>query len=74
MKEKFDVHDRIAELEQALCESEARSLLNFQRYEAALVGEQLVWAQTHDWDACHDEEKQDRIEFARKWLKAEGKL
>jgi hypothetical protein len=65
---------RIAELEQAICESEARSLLNFQRFEAALSGEHLTWAQTHDWDACHDDERKDRIAFARKCLKAEGKL
>ena len=66
--------NRIVALELALCESEARSLLNFQRFEAAMEGEQLTWAKMHDWDACHDEERRDRIDFARRGLKAEGKL
>lgn len=62
-----------AKRQDALCESEARSLLNFQRFEEAMEGE-LMWARTHDWDACHEEERQDRIDFARRGLKAEGKL
>lgn len=71
-REKYD------NLEKALCEAEARSLLNFQRFEAAMdearAEGDLVWARTHDWDACHEDEQKDRIAFARRVLKAEGKL
>jgi hypothetical protein len=72
--------DRMAELEGHLAESEARSLLNFQRYEAlrdAIESGKLEWerwTERPSWDDLPDEEKAIRIDFARRGLQAEGKL
>lgn len=69
--------DRIEELEQALCESEARSLHNFMRCDqlrdAFMMGE-TTWVEGPSWDDLTQAERNIRIDFARKWPKAEGRL
>ena len=65
--------DRIAELEGHLCEAEARSLLNFQRYEAVVNNRHLA-DPVLSWDDLGEDERELRIEIARKMLHCEGKL
>lgn len=65
--------DRIAELEGHLCEAEARSLHNFQRY-GAVVNNRHLANPVLSWDDMGEDERELRIEIARKMLHCEGKL
>lgn len=66
--------DRISELEGYLCEAEARSLLNFQRYEAAIGERHMVTDPTRSWDDLGEDEKELRLEISRKMLHCEDKI
>jgi hypothetical protein len=66
---------RIITLEHALCEAEARSLLNYQRYEELRNAMDDDEEGTYlSWDDLPEGEKDIRIDFARRGLKAEGKI
>ena len=69
--------DRITELEEALCEAEARALLNFQRFDAAVdafcidIDSARAW---RSWDELSEDGRSSRREIARKMLHCEGRL
>jgi hypothetical protein len=67
--------ERITELESMLCESEAISLHNFQRYEAAICkGHIANMDHRIGWSDLPEEQRKVIIEVHRKMLHMEGKI
>jgi hypothetical protein len=67
--------DRITELEGLLCEAEAISLHNFQRYQAAIGEGHIVgFDRRIGWSDLPEERRTAIIEVHRDMLKCEGKL
>lgn len=66
---------RIEKLEGTLCESEAISLHNFRRYEAA-IGEGHIAGFDHrvGWDRLPEDQRKAIIEVHREMLQHEGKI
>jgi len=66
---------RIKELEDLLCEAEAISLHNFQRYQAAIEEDHISgFDHRIGWSDLSEEQRKAIIEVHREMLHAEGKL